>query len=148
MNPSKETLKKISDNVLFVFASRTAMILAIPVTVFFFNTGRDWFADQFDEQRVAIEKMDARLAIIEASDRIQDKNIGEHEYRMNTGRAAREAFQEKADSEFDSLGKKLEQINNKLGEVNSSVTAIETLINQRLPVRRTSLEDDQWRTPQ
>ena len=96
---------------------------------------------RFDPITIGVQNLNSRVEKLEGSDRVQDRSIDNHENRMNTGRADCEAFQEKADRQF-------EKIDDKLDTISESVAGIEALINQRLPVRRTSTEAPAWPIPQ
>ena len=74
----------------------------------------------FDPITIGVQNLNSRVEKLEGSDRVQDRSIDNHENRMNTGRADCEAFQEKADRQF-------EKIDDKLDTISESVAGIEAL---------------------
>ncbi len=106
--------------------------------------GAWWLDSRFDPLAQGIIKLNAKIETIEERNREQQREIDNHEFRMNRGREDRLEFQSNTKEQIKAIGAQLESIDDSLGNVNTSITAIETLINQRLPARRTSSRELPW----
>lgn len=104
-----------------------------------------WWLDQrFDPLVQGITRLNEKVESLETLDRTQQKQLDDHEGRLLRGRDERLEFQTDTKEQFRTMNDHLDNIQSTIGDVNSSIIAIETLINQRLPERRASSRGTPW----
>lgn len=73
--------------------------------------------------------------------RAMQKELDDHESRLNNGRQSRLDFQAQTVVTFDKLDKKLEQIADKIEAINEAVVRVQTIVETRLPRKNAEIED-------
>lgn len=107
-----------------------ATILAAPFVVSFVT----WLVlETYRELQKTQELM--RTQIVEIQRELQD-----HEFRLESGKAARLEFQAAAAQQMTRLDSQLDEIAAKITSVNDTVIRVQTIIETRLPVKEGNLQ--------
>lgn len=129
---TKTAMEKFLTNVWITLVARATLLLA-PLALSFV-TWFTWEVYSRMEQAIAQQAQ----AIVEIQKQLQD-----HEFRLNNGRQARIEFQNQAVAQYGRFDEKLENIAEKLTETNNAVIRLQTIIENRLPP--TAKESQLWR---
>lgn len=129
---TKTAMEKFLTNVWITLVARATLLLA-PLALSFV-TWFTWEVYSRMEQAIAQQAQ----AIVEIQKQLQD-----HEFRLDSGRQARVEFQSQAVAQYGRFDEKLESIAEKLTETNNAVIRLQTIIENRLPP--SAKESQLWR---
>lgn len=116
--------EKAANSVVLVLAARVLM-LAMPL-VGSFGTWLLW--EIYTSTQATLAAQAAAISEIQ-------KELQDHENRLDNGKAQRLEFQDRVLKQFDTFSTKLETMSEKLTSVNDTVIRVQTIIETRLPAK-------------
>jgi hypothetical protein len=133
--PQMTTMEKVANSLLTVLIARGAMVAMPFVASALVWFGSSWLDQRFDQMARSLDAVGSRVETLESDSDATVRRVTEHEFRLDTGKAQREAFQADVVKQFEKLEQTLSENNEKLLAIDDSVIKLGTIIAERVPRR-------------
>ena len=122
-------MEKLANNLVTIVVARAAMV-ATPFVGFLLWY---WLDSQFTEIAGAVARVEARVGEAEQDGKVFKSEIQDHEARITFNKQQDDVLKAEVKEQFDGIGKSLEAVKDKLGDLNGNVISLRTIISERVP---------------
>ena len=123
------TMEKIATNFLTIVIARIAMT-ATPLVGFLLWS---WLDTHFADIAASIERIDRRVAAVEAITAASKVTIQDHESRISVSDSRREELRKSMDDQFTKVSTTMELLADKIQSLDGNVIRLGTIIAERVP---------------